>query len=655
MAKGYFLLFFPPIIGFIVSFLIYLFLKKQPQGDEKMQEISFAIQTGAKAFLNEVYKILIVFVLAAFVLLFCFLNSKIAFSFLLGALFSALAGNLGMRVATSSNSKTAEGAKKDIFTGLRIAFSSGFIMGLVVVSFGIFGVALLYLLFKDPNIIYGFGFGASSVAIFLRVGGGLYTKAADVGADLVGKVELDIPEDDPRNPAVIADNVGDNVGDVAGMGADLFESYVEAIIATMALGVLLVKNYSQNIVILPVILAGVGLISSILGYLISQFIKTKKPSQTLNFGVWISSGLMVLGSYFVILKLIPMGTNFFVSTIIGLACGLIIGFVSQYFTSSDWSPTKSVAEASQKGAATNIIMGLGLGMKSTALPIIIVSLAMILTYKISGIYGVALSGVGMLSTLAITLATDCYGPVADNAAGIAEMAKLGDEVREKAESLDAIGNTTAAVGKGFAIGSAALTALALIVSYLEASKLEILDLKNPIVIAGVFLGALLPYFISALAMEGVGKTASKVVEEVRRQFREITGLKEGKAKPDYKKCVETVTRASLKQMIAPGLVTVISPIVIGFLLGKEALGGLLIGSLASGFLLAIMMANSGGAWDNAKKYIEAGNFGGKHSETHKAAVIGDTVGDPFKDTAGPSLNILIKLISVIAILIVSLL
>ncbi len=655
MAKGYFLLFFPPIIGFIFSFFIYLFLKKQPQGNEKMQEISSAIQTGAKAFLNEVYKILIVFVLLVFVLLFCFLNSKIAFSFLLGALFSALAGNLGMRVATSSNSKTTEGVKKDIFTGLRIAFSSGFIMGLLVVSFGIFGVALLYLLFKDPNIIYGFGFGASSVAIFLRVGGGLYTKAADVGADLVGKVELDIPEDDPRNPAVIADNVGDNVGDVAGMGADLFESYVEAIIATMALGILLVKNYSQNIVILPVILAGTGLISSILGYLISQFIKTKKPSQILNFGVWISSSLMVLGSYFVILKLIPIGINFFVSTIIGLICGLIIGFISQYFTSSDWSPTKSVAEASQKGAATNIIMGLGLGMKSTALPIIIVSLAMIFTYKISGIYGVALSGVGMLSTLAITLATDCYGPVADNAAGIAEMAKLGDEVREKAESLDAIGNTTAAVGKGFAIGSAALTALALIVSYLEASKLESLDLKNPIVIAGVFLGALLPYFISALAMEGVGKSASKVVEEVRRQFREITGLKEGKAKPDYKKCVETVTRASLKQMIAPGLVTVISPIIIGFLLGKEALGGLLIGSLASGFLLAIMMANSGGAWDNAKKYIEAGNFGGKHSETHKAAVIGDTVGDPFKDTAGPSLNIMIKLISVIAILIVSLL
>jgi len=655
MEKSYLLLFLPPFLGFLTSFFIYLYLKKQPKGDEKMVEIASSIQTGAKAFLNEVYKILLIFVLVVFILLFYFLNIKIALSFVLGAILSALAGNIGMRVATSSNSKTAEGVKKDIFTGLRIAFSSGLIMGLMVVSFGIFGITLLYYLFKDPNIIYGFGFGASGVAIFLRVGGGLYTKAADVGADLVGKVELDIPEDDPRNPAVIADNVGDNVGDVSGMGADLFESYVDSIIATMALGVILVKTFGEIIITLPIILAGIGLVSSILGYFLSQVIKTKKPSQSLNLGVYLSSGLMVLSSYFVINKLVNGGLKFFISTVIGLISGLIIGFVSEYFTSSDYEPTKKVAKASLSGAATNIIMGLGVGMKSTAVPIITVALAMIFAYKISGIYGVALSAVGMLSTLGITLATDCYGPVADNAAGIAEMAQLGQEVREKAESLDAIGNTTAAMGKGFAIGSAALTALALIISYLEAAKLELLDLKNPWVIAGVFIGGLLPYFISALVMESVGKTASKVVEEVRRQFREIEGLKEGRNKPDYKRCVETVTRASLKQMVLPGVITILSPLLVGYLLGKEALGGLLIGALTSGFLLAIMMANSGGSWDNAKKYIESGNFGGKHSDAHKAAVIGDTVGDPFKDTAGPSLNILIKLISIIAILIAPLL
>lgn len=655
MNNNYIFLFSAPLVGFLTSLIIYFYLKRQPAGDEKMKEISSAIQTGAKAFLNEVYKILFVFVLIVFVFLFYFLSFKIAISFLLGAIFSALAGNVGMRVATMSNSKTAEGVKKDIFNGLRIAFSSGLIMGLMVVSFGIFGIALLYLLFKEPNIIYGFGFGASGVAIFARVGGGLYTKAADVGADLVGKVEMDIPEDDPRNPAVIADNVGDNVGDVSGMGADLFESYVDSIIAAMAVGVLLVKVFGQNIVILPLVLASFGLFSSIFGYLISQFIKTKKPSLALNLGVWASSGIMILGSYFIINKFILNGLNLFISTILGLVSGLIIGFVSEYFTSSDYLPTKKVAEASQRGAATNIIMGLGVGMKSTAIPIITVSLAMIFAYKISGIYGVALSAVGMLSTLGITLATDCYGPVADNAAGIAEMANLGEEIRKKAESLDALGNTTAAVGKGFAIGSAALTALALVISYLEVAKLEILDLKNPWVIAGVFLGGLLPYLISSLVMESVGKTASKVVDEVRRQFKEIEGLKEGKAKPDYKKCVETVTRASLKQMIAPGVITILSPLAVGYLLGKEALGGLLVGALASGFLLAIMMANSGGSWDNAKKYIEAGNFGGKHSDSHKAAVIGDTVGDPFKDTAGPSLNILIKLISIIAILIAPLL
>lgn len=649
------LLFLVPAAGILTAGLTYRFVKKQPQGDEKMQQIASAIYKGAKSFLNQVYKVLSIFILIVFVFISIFLGIKIAIAFLLGALFSILAGNIGMRAATLSNVRTAEGLKKDLPTGLKIALNGGAIMGLMVSSLGLLGILILYLLFKDPNIIYGFGFGASGVAIFLRVGGGLYTKAADVGADLVGKVELGIPEDDPRNPAVIADNVGDNVGDVAGMGSDLFESYVDAIIATMAVGMGFSYIFGVNTIILPVVLASAGLIASIIGFIITQFIKNQNPSRVLNLSVWIASGLFLLFSFVVISLLMEKSLYLFFANLIGLLAGLVIGLTSEFYTSSNFKPTKKVAESATNGSATTIITGLSVGKRSTFIPGLMIVVAMVFAYKLAGVYGVALSAVGMLSTLAITLATDCYGPIADNAAGIAEMAHLSKEIREKAESLDAVGNTTAAVGKGFAIGSAALTALALIVGYLQAAQLTTLDLGNVKVLGGVFIGALLPYLISALIMESVGKSASKVVEEVRRQFNEIEGLKDGKADPDYAKCVAVVTKGALKEMFIPGFVTIASPILVGLLLGKESLGGLLVGALVTGFLLAIMMANSGATWDNAKKYIEAGNFGGKHSEAHKAAVVGDTLGDPFKDTAGPSLNILIKLVSIIAILIAPLL
>lgn len=644
------LFFIPVILGFGTIIFIALFLKKKNSGDEKMQEISSIIQSGSRAFLKEVYKILIIFGIIVFFIL-LFINWKIAFAFLLGSFSSALAGNLGMRVATAANAKTAEGVKKDLLNGLRIALSAGAMMGLLVVSLGILGILILYFLFKDPFIIYGFGFGASTIAIFARVGGGLYTKAADIGADLVGKVELDLPEDDPRNPAVIADNVGDNVGDVAGMGADLFESYVDALIATMALGTLSVPIFGEKLVILPLILAGFGIIASIIGYFSIFFVRLKNPSQNLNFGVWIASGLFIIFSFFFIKKFFSNDLSYFFATLVGLIIGLLIGFSSEFFTSYSFPPTKKIAQAAEQGAAPNLIMGLANGMKSTLLPVILVTLAMIFVYKLAGTYGIALSGVGLLATLGITLATDCYGPVADNAAGIAEMAQLGKEVRERAETLDALGNTTAAIGKGFAISSAALTALALINGYLQTANLGSLDLKEAKTLGGLFLGALLPFLTSALILEAVGKSASQVVEEVRRQFREIPGLKEGKAKPDYQNCVAKITRSALYQMIPPALIAIFTPLIVGLLLGKLALGGLLIGALISGFLLALLMANSGGSWDNAKKYIEAGYLGGKGSNSHKAAVIGDTVGDPLKDTAGPSLNILIKLISIIAILI----
>ncbi|MEM5872040.1 MAG: sodium-translocating pyrophosphatase, partial [Candidatus Aenigmatarchaeota archaeon] len=553
----------------------------------------------------------------------------------------------GMRIATSANAKTAEGCKKSLNDGLRTAFSSGVVMGMFVVGLGLLGVSLMYMLFGDPNMIYSFGFGASSIALFARVGGGIYTKAADVGADMVGKVEKGIPEDDPRNPAVIADNVGDNVGDVAGMGADLFESYVNSIIAAMAIGVL-VTNFA-NAVILPLMLASLGILVSVVG---TFFVRTKGEDAqgALNKGIYAASILMFITSYFLITYVAgPNGINLWFATVAGLVAGVVVGISTEYYTSNKYKPTRYIAESSQTGAATNLISGLAIGMKSTLIPVVVVGAAILISYYFAGLYGIAIAAVGMLSTLGITLATDTYGPVADNAAGIAEMAGLGKEIRERAEQLDAVGNTTAAIGKGFAIGSAALTALSLFVVYGQTFNLSAMSLTNPYVVVGIFIGALLPFLFCSFALEAVGKAAYAIVNEVRRQFKEIKGLMEGKAKPDYNRCIEISAHAAIVKMIVPGSIAIIVPLAVGFLLGPEALGGLLGGSIATGFLLAIMMANSGGAWDNAKKYIESGNFGGKGSDAHKASVVGDTVGDPFKDTAGPSLNILIKLMSIIAL------
>jgi K(+)-stimulated pyrophosphate-energized sodium pump len=637
------------VVGLIVNII------KKPQGTKEMKEIAGAIHEGSIAFLKQEYKIIAIFVFLVAILL-CFLEGvgyRVAISFLSGAIFSAIAGNIGMQIATRGNIRTAWAAKKGINRAFKIALTSGAIMGLSVVSLGVLGIAILYLIFKDPVIIYGFGFGASSIALFARVGGGIFTKSADVGADLVGKIEQGIPEDDPRNPAVIADNVGDNVGDVAGMGADLFESYVDSIIAAMVLGVAFVAT-TPRAVILPLVLASIGIIASILGFIFISIFKKSKPHKLLNYGTYGAAGSMVIMSYFAI-RWMGFGLNIFWPIIVGLGSGLIIGLATEYYTSARFKPTRNIAKSSEAGPATNIIEGLSVGMFSTLIPVVVIAIAISLSFEFAGLYGVAIAAVGMLSTLGITLASDSYGPVADNAAGIAEMAHMGSNIRKRTEALDAVGNTTAAIGKGFAVGSAALTALVLTVSYTQIVGLKVLDLQQPNVIIGLFIGGLLPFLFCAFTMKAVGKSAFKIVEEVRRQFREIKGLKEGKSKPDYKRCIAISTKSALRQMILPSLLAIITPVFIGFLLGPEALGGLLCGTVVTGFLLAVMMANAGGAWDNAKKYVEAGNLGGKGSDTHKAAVVGDTVGDPFKDTSGPSLNILIKLMSIIALIVAPLL
>ena len=644
-------------VGLIVAYSLSAWIGKQESGTERMKEISGFIREGAFAFLKREYKFMAIVIICLFIIIGVAITWKTAILYVVGALLSVLAGFFGMNVATKGNVRTANAARESgMVKALKVAFRSGAVMGLCVSGLGLLGLGVVFCVLDLATVMEcatGFGLGASSMALFGRVGGGIYTKAADVGADLVGKVEAGIPEDDPRNPAVIADNVGDNVGDVAGMGSDLFESYVGSIISAITLATV-AANLSggafsvETAAVFPLLLSAIGVIASVIGILLVRGKEGGNPSAALNMGTYIS-GVIVIVAALILSNVMLHSLSYALAIIAGLIVGIAIGKVTEIYTSGDYKSVKKIAEQSQTGSSTTIISGLGVGMLSTLWPILFICVGIFISYNCAGVYGIALAAVGMLSTTGMTVAVDAYGPVSDNAGGIAEMSELPHEVREITDKLDAVGNTTAAIGKGFAIGSAALTALALFVSYAEVAKIEAIDLLNPIVIVGIFIGAMLPFLFSALTMNSVGKAANQMIEEVRRQFREKKGIMEGTEKPDYAKCVDISTGAALKEMIAPGCIAIIVPLAVGIILGVEALGGMLAGALSSGVLLAIMMANAGGAWDNAKKFVEEGNYGGKGSETHKATVVGDTVGDPFKDTSGPSINILIKLMTIISL------